>query len=984
MAGRTNWYVNHPPACTCVRCERGRAAGERRVRRADRRSRQPRRAEQDDERSIYGRSPQERRGGRSHQPRRAEQDDEQFIYGRSPQKHRGGRSRQPRRVEQDDEGSIYGRSQQKRRGGWRGWLWATAILVVLAILAWYGRDEITSLVSGVQDAATARRSPAAPVAVIAPTTPPTPPNREAAAAPAIPVTTVVTQGSSTRTAEGRLSPTPPAAQPTATPPPPLPTPTPASATPTPASATPTATLPATAATAVRPAATVTATSTATPLPPSPTPTAALPSLREFTNGAWLEQRHARLADSIKTLGWVKDGIDDTEAEAVQDLLYIAVMSRSVTSSLASMPWMRDGVTPGEAAAIGWMNNFSAAEVASAVVALEWMHDGVDDAEVRTLEELSYIANRDAQVGLAVVSLDWVEDGLEDAEVDAIDWIGNISPAEVASAVVALEWMHDGVDATEVTAIRELSYIANRDAQVGLSLISLDWVEDGLDGTEVEAIDWVGNITATGVASSVLSLDWVQDGVEAGEITTIQHLSYLANREPAAAQRIVLMPFLESIEPADTPAIESLWQLAAHDAELFHSIMSHATMLNGITDELAPLVATLEGVAKTDPGLANVVLDPGKVALEKRTIALPLSGDMALIIMRTGPGAARSMDLLEDGVRDAEEFMGVPLPTSFVGLLFERAVTGSFAGTNFGTHIAILPKYDVDDGSREAEFASQSIAHEVAHYYWNGNADWIDEGAAELMAAVSESRRTGRPVGATNYPCAYADNIAGLVSLEARRGAAEFRCNYSLGERLFVDLYATLGDEKFRERFRSLYLASEVEDGDDNRRGTSVDIAHLREAFSSAGDGPETVIARWYAGGEPYDLSRLDSRPVDPSLPSINGMIDEAYVTTSPDGPPTSEFSAGEISDWVYLTLKYSYDVSGDPREVEIDIVEYYEDGFSFRRRSTTLTAEAKYIGGTSWFSVGAYRPRKWATGRYFVYVYAGERKIAGVEYEVTP
>ena len=200
----------------------------------------------------------------------------------------------------------------------------------------------------------------------------------------------------------------------------------------------------------------------------------------------------------------------------------------------------------------------------------------------------------------------------------------------------------------------------------------------------------------------------------------------------------------------------------------------------------------------------------------------------------------------------------------------------------------------------------------------------------------------------------------------------------------MDLYETLGDEKFREGFRNLYLASEVEDDADNRRGTSVDIVHVREAFGLTGDGAETVIARWYDGAGPHDLSRLDTGPADSSLPSINGTIDEAYVSTSSEGPPVSEFSAEEISDWVYLTLKYSYDVSGDPREVEIDIVEYYEDGFTFRSRSTTPTAEAKYIGGTSWFSVGAYPPRKWATGRYFVYVYAGDRKIAEVEYEVTP
>ena len=730
--------------------------------------------------------------------------------------------------------------------------------------------------------------------------------------------------------------------------------------------------------------TATATPTKTPRPPSPTATAALPSLRDFTNGAWLEQEDRRLADSIKRFGWLQDGIDTTESKAIQALLYIAVDSRAVTRSLVSLPWVQDGIEAVEAEAIDWIGNFAAAEVASTVVSLGWIQDGIDAGALTTIEELSYIANRDARVGLSLVSLGWVGDGLQGVEVEAINWIGNFGEAEVASAVVSLGWVQDGVDGAEVRTLEELSYIANRSGQVGLALASLDWVQDGLDEAETETINWFGNFGEAEVAASAISLDWMEDGIQAGETRAIEELSYLANRDAGAARRIVLMPFLATLGPADVPALESLRLLAAYAPESFGSIMSHEALHDGITDELAPLVATLHGVAKTSPGLIDVLLDPGKVSLEERTIRLPLSGDVTLVIVRTGPGAARSMDLLEAAVRGAEEFMGAPFPTRYVGLLFENAVTGSFAGTNFGTHMAILPKYDVDDGSREAEFAGQNIAHEVAHYYWGGNADWVDEGAAELMAAVSESRRTGSPVGVTSYPCAHAGSIVELEGLEADRDAREFRCNYSLGERLFVDLYDALGDEKFREGFRNLYLASEVEDDADNRRGTHVGIGHLRAAFGAADTDASAVIGRWYNGSGPHELSRLDSSPVEPSLQSINGKIEEAYVTTSDDGPPVSAFSAGAVSDWVYLTLKYSYDVSGDPREIELDIVEYYEDGFSFRRRARDITAEAKYIGGTSWFSVGAYPPRKWATGRHFVYVYVGDRKVAEVEYEVTP
>ena len=64
---------------------------------------------------------------------------------------------------------------------------------------------------------------------------------------------------------------------------------------------------------------------------SATPTVASFSLRGFTNGRWLEQQDPQLASSIRNLGWVRDGIDERESEVIQDLLYIAVTSRSVVA-----------------------------------------------------------------------------------------------------------------------------------------------------------------------------------------------------------------------------------------------------------------------------------------------------------------------------------------------------------------------------------------------------------------------------------------------------------------------------------------------------------------------------------------------------------------------------------------------------------------------------------------------------------------------------
>ena len=634
---------------------------------------------------------------------------------------------------------------------------------------------------------------------------------------------------------------------------------------------------------------------------TPTPTPQV-SLRDFTNGRWLEAQYPRLAASIKELGWVADGMHGREIGVVQHLLYIAVADRFVASS--------------------------------------------------------------------IIALDWMQDSVDGVEASAIDWVRNISSADVASSVVALGWVRDGVEETEVESIEDLSYVANENSDVALSLISLDWVQDGIDDVEAGAIEWLGNMASAEVASSVVALGWVRDGVEDEEVAAIEELSYMSNVNAREALRIVGMQFVEALDPADLPALASLRRLAAFRPDAFARVMRHEALGDGVTDDLAPVIATLNGVARTNPGLIDVLLDPSNVLLEQRNIRLPLSGEVVLAVIRTRPGAARSIDLLEHSVRSAEALMGAPLPTRYVGLLYEEAVAGSSAGTNFGTHIAIVPRYDVDDGSQEASFAGHSIAHEVAHYYWRDNADWVDEGAADIMASIVDNARTGRPVGITNRPCAYAGSIAELEALELSRSEAEFTCNYSLGERLFVDLYRTLGEAGFVRGFREL------------NRHEPAGIEHVRQSFGLTGDNgaASVAIARWYDGIGPFPFPATE--PTDPSLPSIGGQIDFAYVSLGQYGSPASTLPPEQSTEWLYVVLQLSYKVS-EARELPLKIVQYYQDGFAFEQRDVVLTVDDRHVGQWLWFPIGFAPSELWASGRYLVQVYMGERKIAEVEYEAT-
>ena len=131
-----------------------------------------------------------------------------------------------------------------------------------------------------------------------------------------------------------------------------------------------------------------------------------------------------------------------------------------------------------------------------------------------------------------------------------------------------------------------------------------------------------------------------------------------------------------------------------------------------------------------------------------------------------------------------------------------------------------------------------FAHETAHYYWYGfdAHDWIEEGAANFLAYVSGHARIGSPIEPylyDSYPqpvCPDIEPLAQLETLTTVVGTVPYLCNYYLGERFFLDLYHTLGEDIFRRGFRNLYLKRS--DPGDGCQNTEPDICHMLKAFKA--------------------------------------------------------------------------------------------------------------------------------------------------------
>ena len=485
------------------------------------------------------------------------------------------------------------------------------------------------------------------------------------------------------------------------------------------------------------------------------------------------------------------------------------------------------------------------------------------------------------------------------------------------------------------------------------------------------------------ARKMAEMPWIADGANPGEEKILEHLILILSRglqtnvfDPTGkslrqedALLMLDMPFLQSIEPGDLPAIRALSSIVQDDSAQFSAILRHPNFQGTITDEWTPIIATLWGAYRNDPSLIPVLLTPGMISLESRKIELPHTGTVELHIVRVeGERNPRVMDMLEEAIANVEFFMALPLPVQMVSVLFADSVGDSYAGNNLGTSITVRPQYE-----REDEILPEILAHEAAHYYWSGNQDWIDEGMSNLIRAYHQWQTTSIPMTAYMYPCPHLSNIQQLEKINPGRNEDVFRCNYSLGERIFLNLWQELGNLPFREGSQRLYEQTQA--------GGHSGVKEVRAAFNK----PKTV-ERWYSSTDMGTIRGIDESKPTWKLDGIRGRIENAGIVLSQGKTLVESFSAGRHQGHAYLQFDYTHPTFiEDSWTVDLMMTEAFEDGFTYNVRPLKLTIHGKHMGGTLSISVGPGEGRKWKPGEHIVMFHdRNGTKVIHTAWTVTP
>ena len=707
--------------------------------------------------------------------------------------------------------------------------------------------------------------------------------------------------------------------------------------------------------------------------------------------------------------WLADGLDKEELAVVQSLESVARHHEIVALYMVTMPFLRtveevDVFLLGEFEA-EWdvLSSPVARDLADAISALageSWVADGLNEHERAILERLkgaqdgfrtAYWREAFASLVSTLASESWIKDGIDELEWDLIEMFTvdgrPTSPAYIIKALVDEPWVQDGLDENERFLLHlKTGAVSTQQAPAFVhfvnALASEAWVQDGLDEQErylFEQIGTYGGVFSEGSGASVTHFvnalageAWVQDGLDEQERYLFEQVGRYGgvfSEENGASithfvNALAAEPWLrDGLTTSERQLLarqtEQIPYIAATDAVMHAGrALGAAWVEDGIDEDELILVKQAVSVNGID-ALLRAMEDPSfRVIVEKRVITLPLSGETPLVIIRTRPGPPRSMDGLEYAVRGVEALLGAPLPVPVVRLLLDPFRGG--AG-NAGDYI-IMPA-----GTDGTDWLDGAIIHEMAHHYGRAGKGWVVEGAASIIEDIVAEPRGGKPVDAHNYPCAHAASIA-----ELERDPL-YGCNYTLGKRIFVDMYRTLGAELFRQGLGNLHSGE-------------FGIHSFRTAFKSAApaqaDAVDAVVDRWYNGPQPRGVPLPDTGPVNPALEGVRGRVDAVDIVLR-DGTSAVVVNAQKAAQGVWLRLEFAFEYIGAPRELTIKIEGHFEDGFTFLHvvRKFNIPSDSSELTEWQWLDIPTSN-RDLVPGRYRVDVYHDDNKVAEAAFEV--
>ena len=183
-----------------------------------------------------------------------------------------------------------------------------------------------------------------------------------------------------------------------------------------------------------------------------------------------------------------------------------------------------------------------------------------------------------------------------------------------------------------------------------------------------------------------------------------------------------------------------------------------------------------------------------------------------------------------------------------------------------------------------------LVHEIAHYFWSGNENWIDEGLANLY-----EYRFGLQMGLSHGQLHTMRKGCEAHDLEmfsawdpdsSQRN--RYHCAYYLGQLFFQDLLASMDAEAFTAGLQEYYrLSLEAQEAN-----FTPGIAEVREAFA----GQDAIIDHHWSG----KMNAPETRPFDEGRDRTNHALIQWTQPPTYDGSSSVTFEGVLLDDAVLV------------------------------------------------------------------------------------
>ena len=302
---------------------------------------------------------------------------------------------------------------------------------------------------------------------------------------------------------------------------------------------------------------------------------------------------------------INDGITDENAWLIP-LMYLRAVDEESAEAIEGMPWVADGIAFFEPDSTLWIHPNPARyeeeivgllvngatespRLIKALTERPWLWTAPSYRGNRVVTLLIGIAREHEQTALKILEMPFLEtiDAYDEVALTSLGAISGLHPDRL-NAVLADPRLAGGIT-DETSVLTGLMWLELDDPPTASALSALPWIADGITAEEVDAALLLQELAveAPRVARALAQKPWTADGVSDDEYSVIW-ASMAMTWAPVSEvyHSLVLdifdMPFLDSVEPADTAAVWSLQELSWEFNEgqmrplLFHPALQGAS------------------------------------------------------------------------------------------------------------------------------------------------------------------------------------------------------------------------------------------------------------------------------------------------------------------------------------------------------------------------------------------------------------------------